>query len=112
MPDVTEIKQRLEAQLVELTERQRRIAGPLTTPLDADSSERAVEIEDDAALAAQNALIEREILSVDRALERIAEGRYGQCVRCGDAIAPARLEARPEAALCIACAAAEEDARA
>jgi RNA polymerase-binding transcription factor DksA len=41
---------------------------------------------------------------VKRALARIADGTYGECVRCGGDIAPARLEARPEAALCIDCA--------
>jgi DnaK suppressor protein len=47
----------------------------------------------------------RERLSgVDRALERIAAGTYGRCLRCGRPIAAERLEARPEAELCIDCA--------
>jgi len=49
-------------------------------------------------------LIEREIASVKRALGRIEDGTYGECVRCGRDIAAGRLEARPEAALCIDCA--------
>jgi RNA polymerase-binding transcription factor DksA len=53
-------------------------------------------------------LIEREIASVKRALGRIEDGTYGECVRCGEDIAPARLEARPEAALCIDCARSNE----
>ena len=32
----------------------------------------------------------------------------GECVRCGGAIAAARLAVRPEAALCIACARSEQ----
>ena len=39
-----------------------------------------------------------------RALLRVKNGTYGECVRCGAKIAPKRLEARPEAALCISCA--------
>jgi len=42
---------------------------------------------------------------VDDALERLAEGRYGRCVRCGKAIGRERLVARPAASLCIECAA-------
>lgn len=41
---------------------------------------------------------------IDRALARIEDGRYGLCVSCGDEISPDRLEARPEASLCIDCA--------
>jgi RNA polymerase-binding transcription factor DksA len=41
-------------------------------------------------------------------LSRIADGSFGQCVRCGAQIAPDRLEARPEAALCIDCARLEK----
>lgn len=50
----------------------------------------------------------QQIASVDRALERIAAGTYGECVRCGGEISPARLEVRPEAALCIDCARQEQ----
>lgn len=38
------------------------------------------------------------------ALERLDEGEYGTCVRCGDTIAPRRLEADPAVPTCIACA--------
>jgi DnaK suppressor protein len=94
----------LEATLAELKMRQQHLERDLAEPLDPDSSERAVEMEDDASLEAQAALVSREVASIDRALERIGEGTYGTCVSCGEQIAPARLEARPEAALCIGCA--------
>lgn len=48
-------------------------------------------------------LVER-LAGVDAALERIADGSYGVCLRRGEAIGPARLEARPAATLCIDCA--------
>ncbi|WP_088290626.1 TraR/DksA C4-type zinc finger protein [Kineosporia sp. A_224] len=44
--------------------------------------------------------------AIEEALARLDVGRYGVCERCGGPIAPARLEARPEATTCIACAAA------
>ncbi|WP_204310296.1 TraR/DksA C4-type zinc finger protein [Enterobacter cloacae] len=35
---------------------------------------------------------------------RLAEGRYGYCERCGEAIEPARLAALPAAEYCLRCA--------
>jgi len=104
MPDTDAARARLEAQLAELEGRLERIAADLAEPLPADSSEQAVEKEDDAALEGQAALVTQEIGSVRRALERIDHGTYGECVQCGGEIAAGRLEARPEAALCIDCA--------
>lgn len=101
-------KARLEAQMAELKARLARIEQDLAEPLNADSSEQAVEVEDDASLEAQGMLLYRQIASVGRALERIAAGTYGECVRCGGEISPARLEVRPEAALCIDCARQEQ----
>ena len=49
MPDTAAAKDRLEAQLVELEARS-RIAEDLSEPLNPDSSEQAVEMEDDASL--------------------------------------------------------------
>ena len=108
MPDTAAFKARLEAELEELEARQARIADDLAEPLNADSGEQTVEMEDDASLEGQGALVSKEIASVKRALARIADGTYGECVRCGEEIAPARLEARPEAALCIDCARSNE----
>ncbi len=44
------------------------------------------------------------LVEVDAALVRLDEGTYGVCERCGAAIAPGRLEARPTARTCITCA--------
>lgn len=41
---------------------------------------------------------------VVRALEKIEEGTYGLCDRCGASIPDERLEARPWSVLCVACA--------
>ena len=108
MPNAEIARARLAEQLAELDGRQQRIVQDLAEPLNPDSSEQAVEMEDDASLEAQAVLVAREIASINRALLRIENGTYGECVRCGDAIAPKRLEARPEAALCISCASREQ----
>jgi RNA polymerase-binding protein DksA len=44
------------------------------------------------------------LLEVDAALARLDSGTYGTCERCGEQIAPERLEARPTARLCVQCA--------
>lgn len=51
------------------------------------------------------ATVRRTLAELEAARERLAEGTYGTCERCGRPIAPARLEARPEARTCVACAA-------
>jgi DnaK suppressor protein len=45
------------------------------------------------------------LTDVEAALLRLAEGRYGVCARCGDAIDAGRLRALPWASYCIRCAA-------
>lgn len=41
---------------------------------------------------------------VDRALDKLDEGSYGTCDRCGARIGDERLEAIPWAVLCVTCA--------
>ena len=55
-------------------------------------------------LAGTQLAVDDELVQLDAALERLAAGSYGTCVRCGESIPIDRLRARPEAALCIACA--------
>ena len=46
---------------------------------------------------------EADVEAVDRALERLDEGTYGTCERCGNPIPEARLEALPTARFDAAC---------
>lgn len=46
---------------------------------------------------------QHELQAVRAALQRVAEGSYGECSDCGKAIAPERLNANPAAMRCIAC---------
>jgi DnaK suppressor protein len=45
-----------------------------------------------------------ELQKITSALRRIESGDYGLCVRCGEEIAPRRLEFDPATPLCIDCA--------
>jgi DnaK suppressor protein len=47
---------------------------------------------------------EVELARIDSARERLAEGEYGWCVTCGQAIDPRRLELDPATPLCLGCA--------
>ncbi len=49
-----------------------------------------------------------EIVEIDAALRRLAEGTYGTCEGCGESIAEARLQALPATRFCVACAQAQE----
>jgi DnaK suppressor protein len=52
--------------------------------------------------------LEHHLAEARRAMEKMEEHTYGRCDRCGRDISAARLEARPESVLCLACADAEE----
>lgn len=59
--------------------------------------ERVVQVEAHGQLRAL-------LADVRRALAKISEGSYGSCDDCGTDIPPERLEIRPWAVLCVACA--------
>lgn len=44
-----------------------------------------------------------ELIAIDEALRRIADGSYGLCLDCGAGIATARLHANPTALRCVGC---------
>lgn len=48
----------------------------------------------------------RELEEVERALGRIAQGRFGTCEACGRAVGRQRLLAVPEARHCLGCSSA------
>jgi RNA polymerase-binding transcription factor DksA len=49
-----------------------------------------------------------EIREIEAALLRIAQGTYGRCIECGEAIARERLGAMPAASRCHSCQEAVE----
>jgi DnaK suppressor protein len=50
-----------------------------------------------------------QLRSIEKALQRIEDGDYGECHECGNPIAFARLQAQPFAILCIDCQSASEN---
>lgn len=48
---------------------------------------------------------EQTLAELEAAQQRLADGRYGVCERCGRPVPAERLRARPEARLCVPCSA-------
>jgi len=56
--------------------------------------------------------IREQLVSVEHALQKFEDGTYGLCDNCGKPIAPERLEALPQATMCLDCKARQaKDAR-
>jgi RNA polymerase-binding transcription factor DksA len=53
----------------------------------------------------------RTLMEIDEALRRLYRGEYGVCESCNQPIARARLEAMPDARLCLSCKEKEERAQ-
>lgn len=54
------------------------------------------------------AIFDREADQVEAAMRRREQGQYGICANCGQPIGEERLQARPEATLCIDCQRTQE----
>ena len=96
-----------------LVEQRERILGDvgrvLSGELDVDPDDFPDEIDTavaESSLSLVGQMGEREerlLAKIDRMLEKIGQGTYGECEGCGDEIGAKRLVARPVASLCIAC---------
>ena len=96
----------LLARRAELVATLDRIEDALDDEPPKDWEDRASERQGDEVLEALGATELAEVRQIDAALTRIAEGTYGTCVRCGEAISDARLAVLPATPLCRDCAAA------
>ena len=76
-------------------------------PLDADSGERSLELENNEVVDALDAMEVKDLRLINAALEKIEGGGYGLCASCGESISLARLKALPFAPVCLECAQAE-----
>ena len=114
--ETTEIRQALtvrrddlqaeyDQSLTEITELQRERLADSAGDDQADTGTKTFEREQEITLA--NNLLER-ITQVERAIDRLGEGNYGWCERCGNAIPVERLAAFPSATLCVSCKQLEE----
>jgi DnaK suppressor protein len=111
MSDHELLREQMESKKVELSARLERITANLRRGYDADSKERAKEMEDSEVVDALGNEAREEIAKISAALTRVDAGEYGSCIACGTAIAPQRLAAYPYADECIECAQFDEKRR-
>lgn len=95
-----ELRAEYDQTLSEITELQRDRLTDSAGDDQADTGTKTFEREQEISLA--NSILER-ITQVERALERLDEGGYGWCERCGNPIPVERLAAFPSATLCVTC---------
>jgi RNA polymerase-binding transcription factor DksA len=74
-----------------------------TNTLDPDWEEQATVRQHDEVFDELAEEERRQARAIRAALQRREEGSYGQCVTCGEPIAPRRLAALPYATQCIVC---------
>ena len=106
---LAELKHRLLAHRSELLGREDALRARLAAEESATTNTFVAGAEGGAAAEADDEVIamlhhdDAELAAVTAALARMQEGQYGWCTHCGEEIGRARLQALPQAELCIAC---------
>jgi DnaK suppressor protein len=103
------LRARLSGEMNQMTDKALRDGDTVRMPSDmadvgTDVFEQEITLD---LLGNENEVLEQ----IDAALKRIAIGRSGKCEGCGRAIAKARLDAIPYAALCVKWASRQEERR-
>ncbi|MFC1921543.1 TraR/DksA family transcriptional regulator [Chloroflexota bacterium] len=65
-----------------------------------EEATESLELEKRLAVSKQ---VQDHLAEIEHALHKFEEGTYGLCDSCGQPIAPDRLEALPQASLCVEC---------
>jgi RNA polymerase-binding protein DksA len=92
----------------ELTIRLERITANLRRGYEADSKERAKQLEDSEVVDALGNEARTELCKISAALARMESGDFGICDECGLPIGNDRVKAHPYAKECIDCATMDE----
>ena len=96
---IEKLNQEREHTLLKLT----RLQDVLKSEIDPEIDEGDFELEEHEMALTLIRRLERQLASIDSALQQVWQGSYGICERCWQPIDPARLEAVPEATLCLKC---------
>ncbi len=98
-----ENRRRLEGERQDLLEEIQRLRDLLKTETDASTQEGDPDIyEHEKTLAFLESAQER-LEAVERAMRMFEAGAYGTCERCGQPVEQERLEALPDATMCLKC---------
>ena len=107
--DYRELLDILMHKRVELNRRVKSIREDHARGLPADSGEKAVALENADVLEELAREAIDELSKINMALQRVRQGSFGNCVRCGAEISAERLRAVPWAAHCARCASENSD---
>jgi RNA polymerase-binding transcription factor len=102
---LVELVTEYDSMMAELNDLQRDRLGDSAGDDQADTGTKTFEREQEISLA--NGIRDR-VTQVERALERLDDGHYGYCERCGNPIPAERLAAFPSVTLCVTCKQLEE----
>ncbi len=104
MVNIAKYQAILNKREAELNARLLEIDAELDSHQSRDWEELATEREGDEVLEHEGKLAQEEIARIKAAYGRIAEGEFGYCVKCGEAISPERLDILPFTPFCRKCA--------
>ncbi len=104
MIDAAAYEKQLKARLAELEGRLDNVEEELEARPDPDWDDNATAHEQDEVLEDLGVLGQHEIRAIKAALDRVKNGTYGKCVKCGDEISKARLDLIPYTPFCKHCA--------
>lgn len=100
--------QTIESRLVDLQQQLNHridaIKNDFAKGRSADFAEQITEKENDDVLMQLKDEAEAELLAVNKAIIKLRQGHYGNCEKCAEPIAQARLDTLPYTELCINCA--------
>lgn len=102
---ISQRKAQLETRLAELQARIDGIENELDSHNSPDWEELATEREGDEVLEDLGTAGQLEMRQIAAALQRIDEGDYGLCTKCGAEISEERLDLLPQTPFCRSCAA-------
>lgn len=102
---ISQRKAQLETRLAELQARIDGIENELDSHNSPDWEELATQREGDEVLEDLGTAGQLEMRQIAAALQRIDEGDYGVCTKCGAEISEERLDLLPQTPFCRSCAA-------
>ncbi len=108
--DFNTLRTRLESEQKRLNEEFEQLQNSASSaderregsPFGKREEEATETLELEKRLALENR-IRQELAGIEHALHKFEEGTYGKCDNCGQSIDPERLEALPQASLCLNC---------
>jgi RNA polymerase-binding transcription factor DksA len=105
MTDLAARRDQLLKRLADLEARLQGIEEELDSHQSKDWEDSATEREDEEVLERLGVTGQQEIAQIKAALDRMDQGEYGFCVKCGNEISSARLDLLPYTPFCKSCAA-------